>query len=296
MAMRKPRSKDVLLSKPAGVAPAPLRTVFETVATRFPGHSMQRIRTPDGRIRYTYASAGMREVFGIDPDAVLAQQEADHRWVHPEDRERFVAALHRSADDLTTLDEEVRVISPRGGYKWVRSIGTPRRFADGTVVWDGIALDVTERRAAAEALERAVALARLAEAERWENERSAFAMTPAAIATLHQAVSALLSTLPPPLAAAPEAEAVRQALASLSPSLAASPGRHAAPRDGGTAALTPRQREVLALLAQGLTNRQIAERLGTAEGTVKLHVAALRRRIGAGNRTAAAVRALQGRV
>jgi len=48
--------------------------------------------------------------------------------------------------------------------------------------------------------------------------------------------------------------------------------------------LTPRQRALLALLRDGLTNRQIAERMLISENTVKWHLKALSRRLGAGNR------------
>jgi DNA-binding NarL/FixJ family response regulator len=52
--------------------------------------------------------------------------------------------------------------------------------------------------------------------------------------------------------------------------------------------LTERQREVLPLLARGLTNREIAHVLGVAEGTVKNHVAAILERLDITNRTEAA--------
>lgn len=55
--------------------------------------------------------------------------------------------------------------------------------------------------------------------------------------------------------------------------------------------LTPQQRKVLNLLAHGLSNRQIAERLEIAEGTVKLHVNAILKALEVPNRTAAALRA-----
>ena len=41
--------------------------------------------------------------------------------------------------------------------------------------------------------------------------------------------------------------------------------------------LTPRQLEVLELLCKGLSNRRIGERLGIANGTVKVHVAGILR-------------------
>jgi FixJ family two-component response regulator len=57
------------------------------------------------------------------------------------------------------------------------------------------------------------------------------------------------------------------------------------------ASLTAREREVLALVADGLLNKQIAARLGTAEKTVKVHRARAMRKMGAGS-VAALVRLL----
>jgi two-component system, NarL family, nitrate/nitrite response regulator NarL len=56
-----------------------------------------------------------------------------------------------------------------------------------------------------------------------------------------------------------------------------------------TALLTSRQIEVLALMTQGLPNKSIARSLNVAEGTVKLHVAAILRALGARNRTDAVI-------
>jgi DNA-binding NarL/FixJ family response regulator len=53
--------------------------------------------------------------------------------------------------------------------------------------------------------------------------------------------------------------------------------------------LSPRQSEVLSLVGQGLTNRQIGDRLGLAEGTIKSHVAATFQRLGVDTRVSAAM-------
>jgi LuxR family transcriptional regulator, maltose regulon positive regulatory protein len=55
--------------------------------------------------------------------------------------------------------------------------------------------------------------------------------------------------------------------------------------------VTPREREVLALLADGLTNRQIAERLVLSEHTVHRHVANILRKLDLPSRAAAAAHA-----
>jgi two-component system, NarL family, nitrate/nitrite response regulator NarL len=55
--------------------------------------------------------------------------------------------------------------------------------------------------------------------------------------------------------------------------------------------LTPREREVLALLVEGLSNRAIAERLGISEHTAKFHVTSVMQKLGAQTRTEAVVKA-----
>ncbi len=52
-------------------------------------------------------------------------------------------------------------------------------------------------------------------------------------------------------------------------------------------ALTARQREVLKLIATGLLNKEIADRLYISERTVKFHVSEILAKLGAGNRTEA---------
>ena len=57
--------------------------------------------------------------------------------------------------------------------------------------------------------------------------------------------------------------------------------------------LTPREREVLALLAGGLSNKEMAERLTLSVGTVRLHVSNILAKLGAPNRTTAAAIAMK---
>lgn len=63
--------------------------------------------------------------------------------------------------------------------------------------------------------------------------------------------------------------------------------------DGRIALLTSRQRDVLAEIGTGKSNKLIARSLGMTEGTVKLHVAAILKCLGTENRTQAAIVAHQ---
>lgn len=57
--------------------------------------------------------------------------------------------------------------------------------------------------------------------------------------------------------------------------------------------LTPREHEILCLLAEGLSNKVIAKNLGISDGTVKLHVKSILRKLGIHSRVEAAVMAVE---
>jgi DNA-binding NarL/FixJ family response regulator len=79
-------------------------------------------------------------------------------------------------------------------------------------------------------------------------------------------------------------ERVRLGLERVGPAFDASPlpGR-----------LTQRETEVLRLVARGLSNREVAEALGTAEGTVKNQVSSIMSKLGVRDRTRAVLKALE---
>lgn len=66
-------------------------------------------------------------------------------------------------------------------------------------------------------------------------------------------------------------------------------GALAAPAD----ALSPREREILRLMAGGFSNKEIARAIGAAEGTVKNHVSNLLLKLGVRDRTRAVLKAIQ---
>ncbi|HEY8497625.1 MAG TPA: response regulator transcription factor [Limnochordales bacterium] len=73
------------------------------------------------------------------------------------------------------------------------------------------------------------------------------------------------------------------------------PSRSDAPRQQPDpfAALTQREREVLQLMARGLTNAEIARRLFISEHTVKNHVSSIYRKVGSADRTRVVVMAIR---
>ena len=107
---------------------------------------------------------------------------------------------------------------------------------------------------------------------------------------LRLGVRGILPPSPQPQQLAAALEAVVRELVVLN-SEAGSPMRsaasHAGPAEELTEPLTPREREVLRLLASGLGNKEIAAKLKISEHTAKFHVASILGKLGAASRAEA---------
>jgi DNA-binding NarL/FixJ family response regulator len=104
------------------------------------------------------------------------------------------------------------------------------------------------------------------------------------------AAGGLLPRDAPPEQLAAALNAIAQGLLVFDPALALLPSGEPVP-DAPAPQLTPRELEVLHLLAEGLANKAIAQRLGISDHTVKFHVNALMSKLDAQSRTDAVVRA-----
>jgi DNA-binding NarL/FixJ family response regulator len=259
---------------------------IEVFVENLPGNVYRRVRRPDGRYYFEFLSAGLFRQFDIDNERLLAEEAVRFDWIHPDDKARFVADLEVSAATLALLDHRVRVIGAHGQVHWARGIARPSRRPDGSVVWDGIVIDVTREveaeaalRVAKEEADRAHGLAakRVAEAA-------------ARIAEPLSALDALVSRMESGAPLPPEAlRRCRDRLRAALSEAVAEPERSASGRGepttrGKSANLTARQQEVLRLVAGGLSNKAIAQKLGITPGTAKLHVAAVLRALDARSR------------
>jgi len=125
------------------------------IAENMPGAAYECVVRPGGRIRFTYISAGVRELFGLDPEAVIARGTALLGRIHRDDRRAVAQAMRKPGRSPAPVEFEFRVQGAGGHTAWVRSIARPRGRQSGAIVWDGVLIDVTERSEALEALREA---------------------------------------------------------------------------------------------------------------------------------------------
>lgn len=135
---------------------------LDSFTRNLPGVVWRRLLLPDGRLRYTYVSSGLKRLADIDPTQAVADPSLLQGVVHPDDRPGVIDSIHVSARLLADWAREFRILTKAGQVRWVHASGKVQRLADGTVAWDGITLDVTDRKRSEQALRESEARFRTA--------------------------------------------------------------------------------------------------------------------------------------
>ena len=119
---------------------------FRDMSSNVPGIVYQFIHYPDGRARYQYVSPKIKDILGIEPEALMADPGRWFNLIHPDEKEFYLAKLQRDSQELAARNWEGRLLMRDGTVKWVNSLATPRALPDGVVLWNGLMLDITARK------------------------------------------------------------------------------------------------------------------------------------------------------
>ena len=125
---------------------------LEKIAHNLPGVIYQYRQYPDGHAAFPYASEGMTDVYGVTAGAVMRDARCVFEVIHPEDVDRVTASLEASMRCLAPWRQRYRVRHPERGEIWLEGHASPEALEDGSVLWHGVILDITERMQAEEAL------------------------------------------------------------------------------------------------------------------------------------------------
>ncbi len=117
------------------------------LSRHLPGVVYQFQRFPDGRSCFPWASEGLREIYGVDPEDVRLDATKAFARLHPDDLEDVTASITRSATTLGRWEHEYRVRQDAGRVRWLLGTATPEPQPDGSVLWHGYISDNTERKA-----------------------------------------------------------------------------------------------------------------------------------------------------
>lgn len=151
--------RDITTRHRAETAQRESEEQLRAIGDHLPGGALYQLLQPlDGRNGFSYISAGIEKLFGFSADSILADPAPFWSCIVEEDRPRIDAEQAACARDLTLFDCEFRQRHASGQVLWLHARSKPRRLADGTVVWDGVVLDITRRKQAEEQSARLAAI------------------------------------------------------------------------------------------------------------------------------------------
>ncbi|MCP5071092.1 MAG: PAS domain S-box protein, partial [bacterium] len=122
------------------------------MTANLPGIVYQFTIDAEGSMSFPYVSPAIETILGLDPAEVVSDADTWFEIVHPEDRPGLEASIQEAHRTLEPWLWEGRMIRRSGEIGWFRGTSISRRLEDGSVLWNGIVLDITERRAAEQAL------------------------------------------------------------------------------------------------------------------------------------------------
>lgn len=145
-------AEDITERKMADAALQASEARYQKMIANMPGMVYQFALAPDGSFSFPLVSHGARDVLGIEPSELQANPALLVSMTVPEDQASFRETFAESSATLQPWHWEGRIIHSSGEQRWVQGIARPEQQPDGTILWDGLWLDITERKRAAEAL------------------------------------------------------------------------------------------------------------------------------------------------
>ena len=121
---------------------------LQRLIDNLPGLIFQFRIEADGTRSFPYVSEGSRDLYGLDPENFIACFDS----VHPTDLPSLQQAIEESRASLKSLQHEHRIITDESILKWVQVIARPERQTDGAVVWDGMSIEISDRKRQEQAL------------------------------------------------------------------------------------------------------------------------------------------------
>ncbi|PSB37156.1 histidine kinase, partial [filamentous cyanobacterium Phorm 46] len=126
---------------------------FQKLSANLPGTIYQCLVRADGYVSFPYISPACREMFELEPEAILKNADLLIDLIHPDDCQSYEASITISAQTLQPWQWVGRLVLPSGKIRWFQVIARPEAKENGDLLWDGIGIDVTDRKQAELALQ-----------------------------------------------------------------------------------------------------------------------------------------------
>lgn len=139
-------SVDITDKVKAATALKEERNKVESIAAVVPGLIYSFRMAPDGSFTMPYANNAVEEIYGFTFEQLKNNPQPIFDRIYPEDVEMIFREITSSAENLTAWQVEHRYNHPVKGLVWHNGSAMPMREADGSTVWHGMIMDMTEQK------------------------------------------------------------------------------------------------------------------------------------------------------
>ncbi|MCG6133878.1 MAG: AAA family ATPase [Nostoc sp. LLA-1] len=121
---------------------------FKKFADNIPGVIYQLRTTADGHASTPYVSSGCNHLYGVKVQELISGNKSLRDFEHPDDNLEINQAMFSAAQNLMPFRHEWRIITASGQEKWVQVAAQPELQENGDLLWDGVVLDISDRKRA----------------------------------------------------------------------------------------------------------------------------------------------------
>ncbi len=132
----------------AGMVLAELRereAQLRSLGDSLPDSYLYQYTVEAGKPMFLYISSGVERVNGVRPEQVLQDPMCLMGQIEPGQLAAYIEAQAVSERELSDFEMELHLCRPDGEWRWLLVKSRPRKNAEGQIVWDGIATDITGR-------------------------------------------------------------------------------------------------------------------------------------------------------
>ena len=123
-----------------------LQEQLAQIAATSPGVLYSFRLLPDGSSCFPYASPAVEDLFGFQASDLARDGSDVFANIHPDDIDLVQAKIAESARTSSLWSDEFRFLHSLRGQIWVMASSVPKREPDGSILWRGFAMDITERK------------------------------------------------------------------------------------------------------------------------------------------------------
>ncbi len=115
-----------------------------------PGVIYRAVRDSNGVDRLTYISSRCYEMYEVSAEEVVEDVGVLSKLIAPEDLKTMHQSANRAIETLSSWRAEYRIRTASGQIKWLQVSASPEVMNDGSIAWDGVVFDISDRHRADE--------------------------------------------------------------------------------------------------------------------------------------------------